>query len=200
MKTLPFSMSVMIWMWYLFLHSLRHLNYWSGVGDTVWEGFGGVVVLEEVCHWGLALQLQSLLPSPDHGLSCLWFEKWVSACCHAFPLWCCGLLSFCKHVPQINRSFCKLPWPYCFIIAVGRWLIQQGFSAVTLARFGPDNSLSLLVVLLCETESYYVARASLKKVKAIPRPQASDGGGCQVYATTPSFAVGHSDCVLQDVQ
>lgn len=80
-----------------------------------------------------------------------------------------GLSSLRNPKPQINPSVYKLPWPH--IIAVGRWLIQQEFSALTLATFGSDTSLSLPIVLFCETEAYYVAQASLE-VKAIPGPQA----------------------------
>ena len=32
------------------LHSIMHLSVWFPVGGTVWEGLGGVVLLEEVCH------------------------------------------------------------------------------------------------------------------------------------------------------
>jgi len=28
------------------------LNSWSPVGETLWEGLGGVALLEELCHWG----------------------------------------------------------------------------------------------------------------------------------------------------
>ena len=35
-----------------------HLNARSTVGGTVWEGLGGVALLEEVCHWGQALRFQ----------------------------------------------------------------------------------------------------------------------------------------------
>jgi hypothetical protein len=36
------------------LHRLIYLNACSAVGRTVWEGLGGVALLEEVCHWGWA--------------------------------------------------------------------------------------------------------------------------------------------------
>ena len=32
-------------------HRLIYLNAWLRVGRTVWEGIGGVALLEEVCHW-----------------------------------------------------------------------------------------------------------------------------------------------------
>ena len=39
-------------------HSLEYWNAWSPVGGTVWKGFGGVALLEEVCPRGRALRLQ----------------------------------------------------------------------------------------------------------------------------------------------
>jgi hypothetical protein len=30
----------------------KYLHVWSSVGGTVWEGLGGVALLEEVRHWG----------------------------------------------------------------------------------------------------------------------------------------------------
>lgn len=34
------------------------LEYWMPIDGAVWEGLGGVVLLEEVCHWGWALMLK----------------------------------------------------------------------------------------------------------------------------------------------
>ena len=31
---------------------LRHFNVWLSAGGLLREGLGGVVLLEEVCHWG----------------------------------------------------------------------------------------------------------------------------------------------------
>lgn len=33
----------------MFAHRLIFLNIWSPVGETVWEGLGGMVLLEGVC-------------------------------------------------------------------------------------------------------------------------------------------------------
>lgn len=33
------------------LHRLIYLNAWFLAGGTVWEGFRGVVLLEEMCPW-----------------------------------------------------------------------------------------------------------------------------------------------------
>lgn len=44
------------------LHSLRHLNTWSSIGDTVWVKLWRVaVLLEELCHCEQALRVHSLL-------------------------------------------------------------------------------------------------------------------------------------------
>ena len=40
------------------LHRLIGLNTWSLVSRTVWEELGGVVLLEELRHWGWALRVQ----------------------------------------------------------------------------------------------------------------------------------------------
>jgi hypothetical protein len=32
-------------------YRLIYLNTWSLIGETVWEGKGGVALLGEVCHW-----------------------------------------------------------------------------------------------------------------------------------------------------
>jgi hypothetical protein len=34
----------------------RCLNAWSLFSGTVWEGLGGVTLLDKICHWGLALE------------------------------------------------------------------------------------------------------------------------------------------------
>jgi hypothetical protein len=41
-------------------HRLIYLNTCPPVGGTVWEGLGGVALLEEVCHWGWALMFQKI--------------------------------------------------------------------------------------------------------------------------------------------
>lgn len=40
------------------------LNAWSPVGGITWEGFGGMVLLEEVCHRAWALSFQKSRPFP----------------------------------------------------------------------------------------------------------------------------------------
>lgn len=58
-------------------HGIRWLvclNIWLPVGGTVWEALGGVVLLEEACHWEWALRCKSLLPSPMNSVSCLWIK------------------------------------------------------------------------------------------------------------------------------
>lgn len=41
----------------------RCLNIWSPVGGSL-EGWSGVALLEEICHWGWVLRFQSLQPFP----------------------------------------------------------------------------------------------------------------------------------------
>jgi hypothetical protein len=43
-------------------HRLIYLNVCSTVDGTVWEGLGGVALLEEVCLWGWALRFQRPMP------------------------------------------------------------------------------------------------------------------------------------------
>lgn len=46
-------------------HTLRYLNTWSPVDETVWKGLGAV--LGHTCHWKQAMRLQNSEPFP---LSC----------------------------------------------------------------------------------------------------------------------------------
>ena len=39
-------------------HWLTELTAWSPAGGTVWEGLGGMALLEEVCHWRWVLRFQ----------------------------------------------------------------------------------------------------------------------------------------------
>ena len=45
------------------LPCLGHLNTWFPVPGSVWEGLGGVALLEEVHHLGWALRFQNLTHS-----------------------------------------------------------------------------------------------------------------------------------------
>jgi hypothetical protein len=45
-------------------HELIYLNTCSPVAGTVWEGLGGVALLEEVCHHRWALKFQRPEPLP----------------------------------------------------------------------------------------------------------------------------------------
>lgn len=45
------------------------LNTWSPTGWTVWEGLGGMTVVEEVCHWDRALVFQKTCAIPSHKLT-----------------------------------------------------------------------------------------------------------------------------------
>lgn len=46
-------------------HRFRCLNSWTLVNDgTVWEGSGGVALLEEVCQWGRAIRFDGLMTFP----------------------------------------------------------------------------------------------------------------------------------------
>ena len=47
---------------------IANLNAWPPVGGTVWEGLGGVALLEKMCHWGWALRFLKLTPFPVSAL------------------------------------------------------------------------------------------------------------------------------------
>jgi len=56
-----------------------HLNTQALAGGTVWEGFGGVALLEEVCHWEWALRFQRSMPFPVSALCLLLMDRHVSS-------------------------------------------------------------------------------------------------------------------------
>ena len=39
-------------------HRFKYFNAWFPVGGAAGEGLGGVTLLEKVCYWGLAGELQ----------------------------------------------------------------------------------------------------------------------------------------------
>lgn len=43
----------------------RCLNPWSLFSGTVWEGLGGVTLLDKVCHWGVGFGISKghVIPS-----------------------------------------------------------------------------------------------------------------------------------------
>lgn len=88
---------------------------WSNVGCAIWEGFGGVALLDEVCHWVQGLWLFDL---PCHPVCSLCFvvpikrgALSVSCSCHLLP--CCPTwLTLIPLEPEaeINSLFFKLPF------------------------------------------------------------------------------------------
>jgi hypothetical protein len=41
-------------------YQLTYLNAWCSVGGSVWEGLGGMTLLEEVCHWGVSFEVSKV--------------------------------------------------------------------------------------------------------------------------------------------
>lgn len=88
----------------------EHLNSWSPAGSAVWVSSGGVTLLDEMCHCGLALRFQKphVIPSshsllPAGGLRC---ELSVHRACllpHLPPVMIVDS-SFCNHKLQIVLS------------------------------------------------------------------------------------------------
>lgn len=52
-------------LWWNSPHRLICLNVWSLVAGIVWEGVGGVVLLEEECHWGV-IEISNIQPLSTH--------------------------------------------------------------------------------------------------------------------------------------
>lgn len=57
---------------------LIRLNIWSPVNGTIWEGLGGVALLEEVCFWGQALRFEKPTPFPVKFLCLLLIDGYMS--------------------------------------------------------------------------------------------------------------------------
>ena len=58
-----------------------NLSAWYQVGGIIWEGLGGMALLETVCHLGWALRLQKPRPtnvSPSFYVSCLGIKHDIS--------------------------------------------------------------------------------------------------------------------------
>lgn len=52
LRTQETSSSVSVVVWMRMNHMGSKVWSWSPVGQTVWEGSGGLTWLEDVCHWG----------------------------------------------------------------------------------------------------------------------------------------------------
>lgn len=121
------------WEWPL---RLICLTIWSTVGGTFEEGLWSVALLEEVHHLGWALRFPKLIPFPlDPPVSppphCFSLSSCLCSRCSfqilftIMPAWHHAphhnghelLLWNYKQGPNLNFSFYKLPWPWCFVIA-----------------------------------------------------------------------------------
>jgi hypothetical protein len=73
------------------------LNAWASVSGTVWEGLGGVALLEEVCHWRWALSFPK--PCQAQFLPLSWLPAACGSGCNLLataPVLC---LTVCHHDP-----------------------------------------------------------------------------------------------------
>lgn len=130
MKTLPFYMNVVIWMRY----SLTLSGIWIINLELV------TLFREDLkaqpCRRKCVTGLWSFNPPAVPRSRSLLFVVWDvssqllrSPCLHAAMLPHCDgdeFFSPCSQMPQINPSFYKLPWSYCFMIAVGWWINTTG--------------------------------------------------------------------------
>lgn len=96
-------------------HILLCLNTKSQVGGSVLEQSGGVVLLEEACHWEWALRFLKTLPFPACSLLPLDQGMCSLLLLHASHQDGNGLLALWNCKVQINPCFYRLHWPWCFI-------------------------------------------------------------------------------------
>lgn len=52
------------------LHRFIHLNSWSSVGGSLWEGLGGIALLKVVRYWGWTVRFPNAIPSMSCGSRC----------------------------------------------------------------------------------------------------------------------------------
>jgi hypothetical protein len=68
-------------------YRLMYLNTWSPVSATVWEGLGGVALLEEVCHYGVVFEVSKAHTVPTgSSLTLLWIRCKLSTSATALCL------------------------------------------------------------------------------------------------------------------
>lgn len=70
----------------------RFIHAWFPVGGSIWEGLGGVSLVEEVYHWGKAQRFQKiLLTECDFSAFCLQIKMQTYNCTNyhicALPSW-----------------------------------------------------------------------------------------------------------------
>lgn len=92
-------------------HSLRHLNPWFPVSDTVCIGLGNEVLLEEVCHWGWNPELKASL----------YFQFVLSGLCLSLNTWDVNFLLLLPcfplllDLPDSETLTTVKPWPHVHI-------------------------------------------------------------------------------------
>jgi hypothetical protein len=60
----------MCWFEWEWLRWLTRLNTWRPGGGTIWEGLGGVALLEEMCHWEWVWKFPKTCAIPSVPSSC----------------------------------------------------------------------------------------------------------------------------------
>lgn len=106
-------------------HKLIHLNAWSPVRGTMWEGSDSVAFWKEVCHWGWALKCLRSRPgwpslsSISLSSPCfLRIRMYLQATAPAHACLSLTMTSMDKLSATVKAPNSKLSWSWCLFTAV----------------------------------------------------------------------------------